>query len=239
MKKVWNPTDFDIGTDRRRRGAMPKYRGNQAFVSYYPFIPGKIWDVGDHVAKYLIAEWGCFGLVEYPDRNIFPKEEDHKKACESQTTIAKVNMRNQAQGIVDSYEKLQRKFVTENRPTTNPSDLIVTAYEVIEKYKDSEQSLDPAIHRKREIRDKVADKFSNKKEEKKREHDQAIIDREKKAREEFEKEETLKAQEEAFLKREADLKKKELLLKKQASDLKKAAEIIKKANAKTPKETVK
>ena len=163
--RIWNPTKFKIPeSGKPGRSNCPSYRtqtsrgkdpGDGSITQYYTFQPDEVKEVEDRCGEWLISEWGFYGLVEKPDRNKYPKEEDYDTAEAAQKQIGIKAVFKYASDKIQNYRKQAGIFRQEGHNPPLPSDYVVQAMDIVETYKEEILYSDPATIRKREVMNKL------------------------------------------------------------------------------------
>jgi len=118
MMRIWNPSHFTIGMPGRSN--CPKWRGQD-----YKFDPNETKEVSDLCGKWLITEFGYYGLVSLPDRNVVTDPSDYEKAVRMQRENGIQQLYKWSIGVVDRYREEAKKAVDGRERPPKPNELKV------------------------------------------------------------------------------------------------------------------
>lgn len=137
MMRIWNPSHFQIGESGRSN--CPKWRGQD-----YSFNPNETKEVPDLCGRWLITQFGYYGLVSLPDRNIVTDKKEYIKAVETMRTFGIQQIYKWSVRVVDQYRDEAKKCIDSRERPPRPNNFVKLASKIQKKYKQQIILTDPA-----------------------------------------------------------------------------------------------
>lgn len=144
MMRIWNPTDFKVGDAGRSN--CPRWRGQD-----YVFESNTTKDVSDLCGKWLITQYGYYGLVSLPDRNIVTDPDEYDDVLKKMKVKGIQAIYMWAQRVTNQWREEAKKCVDarERPPTVN--NFLKKAYKIHKRYHADVMLSDPATIEEHEI----------------------------------------------------------------------------------------
>jgi len=127
MMRIWNPSHFDVG--QTGRSNCPKWRGQD-----YSFEANETKEVPDLCGRWLISEFGYYGLVSLPDRNIIKDPSDYDAAVVKLREHGIQQLYKWAVRVIDQYREEAKKCVDARERPPRPNDFVKMASKMHKKY---------------------------------------------------------------------------------------------------------
>jgi hypothetical protein len=144
MMRIWNPSHFYIG--KGGRSNCPRWRGQD-----YRFKPNETKEVTDLCGRWLITEFGYYGLVSLPDRNVVQDNDEYDKAVESLRKYGIQQLYKWAVRVVDQWRQEAKKRIDNRESMLDLNDYVIHATQVLRKYQPEIALIDPETIKKHKL----------------------------------------------------------------------------------------
>lgn len=136
MMRIWNPSHFKVG--EAGRSNCPRWRGQD-----YSFEPNTTREVPDLCGRWLITQFGYYGLVSLPDRNIITDPSDYDAAVDKLREHGIQQLYKWAVRVVDQYREEAKKCVDARERPPRPNNFVKLASKIQKQYHSQIMLTDP------------------------------------------------------------------------------------------------